>query len=426
MTIDRTKAPPQAQIERLIINQPQFLHLSNGIPMVLFNTGSQEVAMIKCMFPAGNWQEPQRQVASLTARLLREGTAHLSAEEIANKVEYYGATLQTSAKYNHAEVSLFTLTKHLEPLLDTLKQVLTEATFPEQELHTLLGQAQQRLLINRERIEYLADEQLAEHTWGKQHPYGYRTTIEDLEAVQSDALLQFYQRHYNAPNCLLYVAGKLSDHDLQLIDRYLGGSDWATAQRLPDQQHPYTAPQPTKIHLPKAGSLQCSLRLSRPLFNKTHPDYPTLFVLNTVLGGFFGSRLMGNIREEKGYTYGIFSYLESLLHGGQWAISTEVGRDVYQDALTEIYKEMESLQIKLIPKDELNLVRNYLMGSLLSQMSDTFKLAATLQGIYVYGLKKDFYDNFVDTIQHITPHELRRYARQYLHRSEWSEVVVGV
>lgn len=426
MSLNRAQAPLQANINRLIIREPQFLHLSNGIPMVLFNSGEQNVVMIKCLFPAGNWHEPKHQIASFTNRLLREGTVHLTAEQIANQIEYYGATLQTNAKYNHGEVTLFTLTKHLEPLLQTLKEVLTNATFPERELKTLAQQSMQRLLINREKIEYLADEQYAEHIWGKGHPYGYRTSTEDLEAIAIADLQSFYAANYTADNCLLYVAGKLDDTHLQLIEQYLGGHDWSNGHRVEDISHIYTPPTPQKIHLPKQGSLQAAVRIGCPMFNKTHPDYHGMFVLNTILGGFFGSRLMSNIREEKGYTYGIYSYIESLLHGGQFAISTEVGKEVCQDAVKEIYKEIAVLQTKLVKNDELTLVRNYLLGTLLSQMSSTFKLASTLQGIYVYGLDVDFYHQFVQTIQTITPKQIRNLAQKYLQPTQMSEIIVGI
>lgn len=426
MSLNRTQAPLQANIDRLVIREPQFLHLSNGIPMVLFNTGAQNVVMIKCLFPAGNWHEPKNQVASLTNRLMREGTTHLTAEQIANQVEYYGATLQTNAKYNHGEVTLYTLTKHLEPLLQTLKEVLTNATFPERELKTLAQQSIQRLLINREKIEYLADEQCSEHIWGTEHPYGYRTTAEDLEAINIIDLQSFYATNYSADNCLLYIAGKLDDTHLQLIEQYLGGYDWANGNRVADITHPYALPTPQKIHLPKHGSLQAAVRITCPMFNKTHPDYHGMFVVNTILGGFFGSRLMSNIREEKGYTYGIYSYIESLLHGGQFTISTEVGKDVREDAVKEIYKEITTLQTKLVKNDELTLVRNYLLGTLLSQMSSTFKLASTLQGIYVYGLDLDFYHKFVQTIQTITPKQIRTLAQKYLQPAQMSEIIVGI
>ena len=425
-SVDRRHAPVLRPITHLNIVAPQHTQLDNGIPAIVVNRPEQDIVMVKLLFPAGNWYEPQRQVASLANRMLTEGTQHLSSAEIAHRIEYYGAYFQAAAKNNHGETTLYTLGKHSEPLLSLAKTVLTEATFPVTELQKLLQLSQQRLLINRQKNEFIADELVSEKLWGSTHPYGYKIELDDLKSIEIDQLHQFYTQHYNANNAVAYIAGNITETNWRLINQYLGQQDWANSPRIADPTHTPTPFVPQKVHIPRNDSVQVSIRIARPLFNKTHPDYQAMFVVNTILGGFYGSRLMNNLREDNSYTYGIYSYLQSYLHGGTFGISTEVGKDVYKDAVQQIYAEMELLQTELVDDDELNLVRNYLMGTLLSQMSGTFKLVGSLQGLYVYGLTTDYYEQFVHTIQNITPEQIRTLAQQYLQSKDMVEILVGV
>jgi zinc protease len=418
------KEPPQLNAPAsLFIPSPQQYVLPNGIPVCLFNMGEQDVVMIKLLFPAGTWQEEQKQISSFTARLLREGTTNMSGQDLMNRIEYYGANLQTKAKNNHAEVVIYSLTKHLPHLLPLLKAVVTDAAFPADELTTVLQNAKQNLLIQQEKADYIANESFREHLFGKQHPYGYSSHAEDYDAIQRDALQQFYKKHYSAENCVMYIAGKLSDADLQLIEQYLGGDDWKNGQRIAEIERPFDPFVPQKIAITKPDSVQASLCIGRTMFNKTHPDYQGFMVLNTILGGFFGSRLMDNIREEKGYTYGIYSTLTSYMQDGYFSIMSDVRNEVWQDAVSEIYSEIDQLQNDLVPDDELKLVRNYLNGTILQQLSGTFNLATTMQGVLVYGLDSSFFHRFVETINTISPQQLRDLAQRYLNTQDMLEVV---
>jgi len=421
--LNRKKAPRLAPPAALHIQAPTHYTLPNGLPVCLFNMGDQDVVMLKLLFPAGTWQESSRQVAAFTARLLREGTVSYPGQTLMNRIEYCGATLQTKAKNNHAEIVVYSLTKHLPQLLPLLYSILTESEFLTKELNTIVQNAKQHLRIQQEKTDYLAHERFREGLFGEQHPYGYRSTSDDYDRLTRDELYAFYQRHYSAENCVLYLAGKLSDQDLQLIAQYLGGDNWLNQHRIGDIAHNTVPFVPQAVTLHKPGAVQAAICIGCPMFNKTHPDYQAMMVLNTILGGFFGSRLMNNIREEKGYTYGIYSTLHSYMDGGDFAIITDVNGDVWEDAVREIYREMELLQNELVPAHELELVRNYLNGTILSQLSGTFNLAATLQGILVYGLDIDFYHRFVETINTVSPQQLRDLAQRYLSPANMLQVV---
>ena len=170
--------------------------------------------------------------------------------------------------------------------------------------------------------------------------------------------------------------------------------------------------------------MQGSIRMARPFPNRHHADFPKMQVLNNVFGGFFGSRLMDNIREDKGYTYGIHSYLMNHLKTSGLVISTEAGREVCEAAVAEIYKEMKALCDDLIPDDELQLTRNYLIGSVLSDLDGPFQLASRWKNYILNGLGAEHFYSNMDVIRKVTPEELRDVAQRYMQPDDFYELIV--
>jgi predicted Zn-dependent peptidase len=180
------------------------------------------------------------------------------------------------------------------------------------------------------------------------------------------------------------------------------------------------------VFLHKEGALQSAIRIGRRIITRSHPDYPGLSVLNTLLGGYFGSRLMSNIREDKGYTYGIGSAVVSLSAAGYFFISTEVGADVTSAALDEIYKEVELLRREAVDQEELAMVRNYMMGSFLKGIDGPFALIDRFKTIHLSGLDYDYFDRYLRTLESIGPEELKDLAVRYFDRNDLCELVVGI
>jgi predicted Zn-dependent peptidase len=220
------------------------------------------------------------------------------------------------------------------------------------------------------------------------------------------------------------VSGKVTDNTLQLIEKHFGCIPPA-AQIDAGSIHHKPLTQTGKFLIEKQDALQSAIRIGKMLFNKSHSDYIGMLVLNTVFGGYFGSRLMSNIREDKGYTYGIGSAVVSFLHAGYFTISSEVGTEVTQSAIKEIYYELERIQSELISNSELTRVRNYMLGAFLRSIDGPFALADRFKAIYFYGLDYEYYDRYIETIKTITPAELRNLANKYLRKDEMIELVVG-
>jgi predicted Zn-dependent peptidase len=173
-----------------------------------------------------------------------------------------------------------------------------------------------------------------------------------------------------------------------------------------------------------ANGVQGAIRLARPFVSRHHPDFKGAQVLNTLLGGFFGSRLMDNIREDKGYTYGIYSFLQNHLQDSAWVVSTEAGREVCEATIQEVYLEMKKLREGTIPEDELMMVKNYLIGTILGDLDGPFQIIGRWKNLVLNGLDKSYFEDSVRTIKQISGKELSELANRYLVEEDFYELVV--
>ncbi|MCF8369086.1 MAG: insulinase family protein [Bacteroidales bacterium] len=424
--IDRILIPGTKQIVDLKWENPQLIHLDNGIPVYLINAAEQNVVKIDLLFEAGRYYELKTLVANFTNKMIKEGTVSDSAHEIAEKIDFYGAHLETSSDKDMAYVSLYSLNKHLESTLPVLADVILQPVFPENELETLKQNKQQQFVINNEKVKYVAKRKFNELIFGEAHPYGKVFNENDFENVQKDDLSDFHQQYYTSANCMIIASGKIPGGFVSLLNSYLGrfrskspmnGHSHMTA--VPDLSHS------SKVHIQKQDAVQAALRIGKVMFNKKHPDYIPMKILNTVLGGYFGSRLMTNIREDKGYTYGIGSAIVSLRNSGYFFITSEVGADVKKKALKEIYKEIQILQNELVPARELDLVKNYMMGSILRSMDGAFAQSETFKSLVEYGLDYSYHEQFITALQSITSNDLRDLACKHLTLDSLAELTVG-
>lgn len=224
----------------------------------------------------------------------------------------------------------------------------------------------------------------------------------------------------------MLVSGAVNNHLVEVIDNTLGKIKIsALLKEISSDVFNVPNYKPQKSYLPKKEALQNAILIGTPLFNRKHPDYFPLMVANTLLGGYFGSRLMSNIREDKGYTYGIGSALATYKHHGYFIISTEVGSDVCADALKEIYIEIEKLCNRKVPEKELNVVKSYMLGDLLRDMDGPFALADRFKNMYINNLPDTYYPNFAEAIKNVNPDEILRVSQRYLSVENLSELVAG-
>lgn len=423
--IDRTISPVINPIEEIKLPDYTTIELKNGVPVHIINSGTQDVISIEMIFSAGTWFQQKPLVARCVNELLKEGTIKYNSREINSAIDYHGAFLQTEVDRDYATITLYTLNKHLDELLPILKSLVTEPSFPEEEFQIYLAKAKQRFRINEQKTEIIARKKFNEILFGEKHPYGLSAGISDYDNVKQSDLVEFWNRFYTAKKCKMILSGKVGAEQVEAVKRYLD-DDWNQETLNETVDSVKIDLHTSKQHfVPQETALQSAIRIGRLTFTKKHPDFVPFQVLNTILGGYFGSRLMSNIREEKGYTYGIGSFVLSLKRAGYFCISTEVKAEVTEDAVTEIYKEIESLRTQLIPEEELTLVKNFLLGELLKSVDGPFEIADRWKGIILDGLGSDYFKNIVESIKEIEPQQIKELAEKYLRKEDLIEVVVG-
>lgn len=397
----------------------------NNVPLWWLNAGTQDVIQLDWVFHAGLWHEQQTAVAQSVASLLRNGTNSKSALEINEAIEYYGASLKVSPNNDYTIVTLHTLTKHLPALLPVIKEIITEAAFAEGELQTYIRNAQQRLAVNLRQCDFVSNRHIDAFLFGKEHPYGRFTEPADLSALTPQALSDFHQMHYQSQNCMMFMAGKIDKSQVTLVNDYFGKEAWGGSS-LPKVNVYETHPAVEKKHriINDENGVQGAIRIARHFPTRQHPDFTPMLVLNTVFGGYFGSRLMANIREEKGYTYGIHSQIYNYRKDGALLIATEAGRDVCELAVKEIYKEMDLICNERVDEEELLLVKNYLLGNLLGDLDGPFSIMQRWKNIILNDLPAEQFDSNIEIYKTITPAKLQELAQKYLNKEDYYELVV--
>jgi len=423
MVIDRKIIPGINEIKKAEIIRASETKLKNGISLFCIQAGTQDLVKIELLFPAGMWQQPGPLVASAANSMLQEGTSGHSSREIAEMIDYYGAFLETSITHDFATVAIYSMNKHLSSVLPFVQEIINDSAFEQGEWDIYLQNKKQSFIVNSKKVSSISRKKFAELLFGNDHPYGHNVSGKDYDVLKKEAAYNFYKRYYCAKGTIIIASGNVTDVTAKLIENYFG------------QMKPGTGASPVNTmqiqssqgisYIETKDALQSAIRIGKLLFTKSHPDYPSMLVLNTIFGGYFGSRLMANIREDKGYTYGIGSAIVSFSHAGYFAISTEVGAEVTKDAVKEIYFELNRMQTEKVQESERQLVRNYMLGTFLRGIDGPFALADRFKGIYFNGLDYDYYERYIETIRSITPEKIMDLANRYWKKEEMIELVVG-
>jgi zinc protease len=421
--LDRTLTPESKQVNEINFIAPQKQELDNGIKVFTINAGKQGLVRIELVFENVNWDASKPLQAIGVNHLINNGTSTLTAREIADKVDYYGAFLQTDYGADQSSIKIYTLNKHLEAVLPILWSVLNDSTFPQQELDIFKQNQQQSLKVSLQKNDFIARKNFAHGIFGTS-TYGSNIEVEDYQAIERSDLLAYFAAAYKPENCTIFVAGRFEQAEFNILNATLG-KEWINTAPSTVNQFTFDAAKTGEIFIERPDAIQSAIRMGLRSVNRKHVDFPAFQVMNCLLGGYFGSRLMANIREDKGYTYGIGSAIVSMKDAGYFFIATEVGADVCTKALIEIEKEIELLKSEPVSDEELNLVRSYMLGSMLGSLENAFSHADKFKSIYFSGLSYDYYENYIKTVKSITPEAIQALANKYLDTTAFTKVVVG-
>jgi predicted Zn-dependent peptidase len=425
--INRKTAPPiiDAVHFTLDLKAVEKLTLDNGVPVYAINAGAEEVMSVELVFFSGNCFEEKNLVAAATNFLLKNGTSKRKAFEINEHFEYYGSFLNRGCYNETALLTIHCLNKHAGELLPVMEELITDSVFPEEELAVFKQNQKQRLSVNLKKSDFVASRLIDSYLYGEKHPYGKFSSHEEYDALTREELLTYFNTYYRKGNCMIFAAGKLPSNLFGLLNKYFGQLPLGNNYQVPLNKISSGKNPGEKFRINNdPNGVQGSIRIARNFPNRHHPDFQKVMVLNNIFGGYFGSRLMSNIREEKGYTYGIYSYLQDHIQQSAWVVSTEAGKDVCNATIVEINKEMKRLQDEPVGEEEMQLVRNYMMGSLLGDLDGPFQIMARWKNYILNNLDEKYFYSAIQTIRSVSPEELQALAKKYLNPEEFYELVV--
>lgn len=399
------------------------IHLSNGIPVHFFEGGTQPVLKLDVVIHASRYDEAEKLTLRTVASLLKEGTESYTSQEIAEELDFYGVGLKTPILMDTLQYSIFTLTKNLESVVPVLRSMFTEPTFPEAELEIFKQRCIQQFQIDIQKNEVVAFREFTSKLFGDDHPYGYNSTVELYKAIDRKSLLAFYNKYFTANHIELVVSGHIDTETIEQLETIFGGLHKKEDRTVYPLLNPIQYKGSHHINVP--DSHQVALRIGKPTIPKSHKDAPDVYITNIILGGYFGSRLMHNIREEKGYTYGIYAQLEQMKYGAYWTIACELDEKYVKPTLVEIEKEITLLATEPMLDEELKMVKNYLRGTLLQYLDGSMKASEMFVELISEGIDIRYFDALVERIETITAEDIRATAEQYFLHGPILEVVVS-
>lgn len=419
----RKTAPPLQEIQNIKWHKNKAHTLHNGIPLYEVNIGTQDILKFDLLLHAGRWQESKQLVSRTTARQMKEGTTNRSSREIAETIDFYGGTMRIGSSLDITSISLFCLSKHFDRLIELAHEILTSPSFPEKELNNFMQTAKQQLRLESTKSDVIAYRKITEMMFGSHHPYGYNSSVKAYDQLTRADLFEHFNTHFHSGNCKIMISGKTTEKTIEKIDSLFGRQFTEGIfrsiehQPIPDPDKSYEAALP--------DSVQSAIRIGFPFVGRKHPDYHGFYVLNTLFGGYFGSRLMTNIREDKGYTYGIYSTIDSMLNGSYFYIATETSHKFAGPTEQEILKEIRSFKTKPVSTEELSRGRNYLLGNILSSLDGPINVAGLNKMLILEDLDFNYMERLVQKIKTIDQEELMALANKYFDEDTFFRVVIS-
>ncbi len=413
---NRNIQPELVAIDAIDFVAPKKHDLSPTVSLYHMKEVQNETARFDLYFDGGNCRG-DKGIPGFTNGLLLSGTPTKTSIQIQEEINSLGGFLESGVSVENAAVSMYCLREYLPKILETVLDAITNVNFDEAEIKELTADRKQKWRIDLEKVSTLAQQEFRAKLFASNDRYAVSLTEEDFDNVQRKNLKEFHAKYYLQGLTKVVIVGNFEEDAILEIAKSF---------------EPLLAPEiekfdPNVLHeagsqiIEKEGALQTAIRAGRMLFNKNHPDYLDFMFLNTILGDYFGSRLMTNIREDKGYTYGIGSMMAELDGTGYFMIATEVGKEVRNETLKEIQFELTRLQTELVPENEIQLVRNYMLGQLLKSADGAYAMVDLFISAELHGKSLEFYNEAIRAIHAITPERIKELAQKYL---KWEDMVV--
>lgn len=421
LSMDRTIAPLVNPLSDFQLQEAKHQVLGNGINIYTIDQGEQPLIRLEVVFEAGTKYEAKPGVSFIASKMLQEGTERYTAADIQENIAALGAFIEVHHSSERINLTFYLLTKYIDSFLPILKEIMCKSTFPEENFKNVINISTNTIKVNLQKNSVVASQEFKKLLFGKNHHYGYSVQETDLHVVTLNDVTDHYRKFIKNCDFEVFISGSIDENSSNILSSFFGGFEVEKQKAVFKNGFEIVSSQETLVK--KEDALQSSIRIGKVMFNRSHEDYFKTMVANEILGGYFGSRLMKNIREEKGLTYGISSQLVSLEDSGYFIIGTDVKKEYTRLALDEIYKEIEILSTELVSEHELETVTSYLHGSYLGSINSAFALMDKFKTLHYSGMDYSYYSRYIQTLKTITSEEVRMYTAKYF--KDLNEVVVG-
>lgn len=404
---------------------PRTVVMPNGVLLYVLEGGTQEVVRLDFLFSGGYAIQQLPLQALFTNRMLREGCTGCSGEEIARKLDYCGAWIDMYSSQNCNHITLYALSKHIPAMVELLASMVKQPLFPERNLEIVRRNNKSHYQISSRKVEAVAQRYFEQALWGKSHSLGHIVVADDYDNITRDILVDYHQKVYNSHNCTLFVSGKVDEKTVDTIRAAFGADTWGGENVISDfvPDAPASLLGRKKVVLPEV--MQSAVKVGCMVADASHDDFLKLRFMTVLFGGYFGSRLMSNIRERNGYTYHIQAELDAYGKRNALMISTETANETVEPLLAEIYNEMARLRTETVPQEELELVRNYTIGELCREYEGIMAKADVFINTWLSGERFDSVNKYLDVIRDVSSSDIKNLANRYLLPESMCEIVVG-
>lgn len=412
-TPDRTKAPAIHDMGQLTLPDGDSTVLANGVTLHTLSGGDTEVCRVKVIIPGGVAESPEPQLYQVANSLFLEGTLNHKGDTLADTLEYNGAWTSIELSTHHSALSLFTTNRAYPALLPLVSEMIMTPEFaPEATAHTLNKEAA-RLEIEQQRVAYRAGCAMRRMLYGENHPLAAVATPERLTAITPDELRQAHDARLDPAGMHVYLSGLLTDTMIRDAERVFSGIPAHAPFPLPRLVFPeHTEGARTHVDMPHA--LQSGVQLSIASIGRNHPDYVALRMAVIALGGYFGSRLMLNIREDKGLTYGINAALYGYRHSSFITISSQTDPSTVEQLVDESVLEIERMKDpSTYTRDEIDRLSRYVLSELAGVLDTPFQRSDFLQTQVTAGTPAGYFAMQERTARALTPELLAGMATKY-------------
>lgn len=427
MNINFRTTPPACKIIKTIkFPKTDKIVYPNNFSLHILESEYQELVKFTIILHAANEFNYEKPFISPTvAALLLKGSKSYSAEEISEKLDYYGYEITPFGDRDTLGIKCIGKPQYFSEVIKIIKDIISSPNFADDKLEKYKQKQIQTLAIENEQTDFVATKKLTTHLYGNNHPYGHETTKEDIQSITADDCKAFHKKTFHAEYAYSTISGCTHPDILEDIQHTFGNKPWqATKNTIAKKIFILEPSAEKKLYIAKEDAVQTSLRIGKLAPHFTNSDFGNNYIVNYILGGYFGSKLMTNLREDKGFTYGIHASINNNTYHSELIIQTQVAKEVREEASKEIYNELQKIRLYGIQADELEHVKNLYMAAIAARLDNAF---SAIDILHSYPNSVEFlkYKLIIASIKRIQTHDIQNIANLYFHEDSFYEISVG-